>query len=64
MRNAMMLSLAVYLSACWLLVPALGNHGLWLAFTIFMVARGASLGSFYPRLERSVGSTAGAVSGK
>ena len=39
MRNAMIASLAVYLAACWLLIPALGNHGLWLSFMIFMVAR-------------------------
>ena len=55
MRNAMMLSLAIYLGACWVLVPTLGNHGLWLAFTILMVARAATLGWLYPRLERSVG---------
>jgi MATE family multidrug resistance protein len=55
MRNAMMLSLAIYLGACWVLVPTLGNHGLWLAFTIFMIARAATLGWLYPGLERSVG---------
>ncbi len=54
MRNAMALSLLVYLVACWLLVPALGNHGLWLAFTLFMVARAVTLGAAYPRLERAV----------
>jgi MATE family multidrug resistance protein len=54
MRNAMMLSLAIYLGACWVLVPTLGNHGLWLAFTIFMIARAASLGWLYPRVERSI----------
>ena len=55
MRNAMLASLAVLLVACWLLIPPLGNHGLWLAFTIFTVARGITLGLYYPRLERSVG---------
>jgi Na+-driven multidrug efflux pump len=35
---------------------ALGNHGLWLAFTVLMIARAASLGLLYPRLERSVAS--------
>ncbi len=34
----------------------LGNHGLWLAFTVLMVVRAASLGLLYPRLERSVAS--------
>ncbi len=56
MRNAMGLSLSAYLVACWLLIPALGNHGLWLAFTIFMAARALTLGAAYPRLERAVGS--------
>ncbi|MDH3913070.1 MAG: MATE family efflux transporter, partial [Rhodospirillales bacterium] len=56
MRNAMLLSLFVYLGACWILVPTLGNHGLWLAFTVLMVARAASLGLLYPRLERLVAS--------
>ena len=54
MRNAMIASLAVYLVACWLLVPALGNHGLWLAMMIFMAARAISLGAYYPRIERGI----------
>ena len=54
MRNAMALSLGAYLVACWLLIPALGNHGLWLAFTVFMAARALTLGAAYPRLERAV----------
>ncbi len=56
MRNAMVLSLAIYLGACWILVPALANHGLWLAYTILMIARAGTLGWLYPRLENSVGS--------
>jgi MATE family multidrug resistance protein len=54
MRNGMMISLATFLLGCWLLIPALGNHGLWLALMIFMIARALTLGLFYPRLERSV----------
>jgi len=54
MRNAMAVSLAIFLGACWLLVPALGNHGLWLAFMLFMVARAVSLGAAYPRLVKSL----------
>lgn len=54
MRNAMALSLGAYLVACWLLIPALGNHGLWLAFTVFMAARALTLAAAYPRLERAV----------
>jgi len=54
MRNAMAVSLAIFLGACWLLVPVLGNHGLWLAFMLFMVARAVSLGAAYPRLVKSL----------
>lgn len=54
MRNAMAVSLLAYLGACWLLVPALGNHGLWLAFTLFMVVRAITLAVVYPRLLRDI----------
>jgi MATE family multidrug resistance protein len=55
MRNAMLISLAIYLLACWALIPLLENHGLWLALMIFLGARGVTLGWCYPALERSVG---------
>jgi MATE family multidrug resistance protein len=61
MRNAMLLSLAVFLLACWLLIPAFSNHGLWLALTIFMAARAVTLGFYYPALERAVGAEPAAV---
>lgn len=54
MRNAMIVSLLVFLAACYLLVPTWENHGLWLAFMIFMVARAATLAVAYPALERSI----------
>lgn len=55
LRNAMLLSLAAYLPACWVLVPWLGNHGLWLAFTLFMAARAVTLAAFFPAQERAIG---------
>src|SRR3546814_105683 len=55
MRNAMILSLAVFLLAVWLLVPPLGNHGLWLSLLLFLAARAVTLGLHYPALEESVG---------
>jgi len=55
MRNAMLVSLAAYFAAIHLLVPAMGNHGLWLALMVFMLARAATLAFYYPRLERAVG---------
>lgn len=54
MRNAMVVSLVVFGIACYLLVPMLGNHGLWLSLMIFMVARAVTLGVAYPALERSI----------
>lgn len=54
MRNAMMVSLVIFGGACYLLVPAMGNHGLWLSLMIFMVARAVTLGIAYPALERSI----------
>lgn len=55
MRNAMVLSLGAFLLAVWLLLPVLGNHGLWLSFLLFLAARAVTLGAHYPALERSVG---------
>jgi len=54
MRNAMVVSFLVYLGLCWVLVPLLGNHGLWLAFTGLTAMRGLTLGLAYPALARSV----------
>ena len=43
-RNTMMISaLLVFLPASLLLMPPFGNHGLWIAFLLFMVARGLSM---------------------
>jgi MATE family multidrug resistance protein len=35
-------SIAVFLPA-WFLLQGLGNHGLWLAFTLFMASRGIGM---------------------
>ena len=55
MRNAAALSLAAYAVAVVVLLPALGNHGLWLALMTFMVVRAVTLALCYPRLERDAG---------
>ena len=49
MRNGMALSLVAFGLAAWLLMPPLGNHGLWLAFLVLMSARGLWLGAIYAR---------------
>jgi len=50
MRNAMVWSLAVYLVSLVFLTPWLGNHGLFLGLSLFMVVRAISLGFYYPRI--------------
>lgn len=50
MRNAMIVTLALFLLAWWLLAPAYGNHGLWGAFMIFYLLRAGSLLYYYPRV--------------
>jgi MATE family multidrug resistance protein len=51
MRNTMLFSvLVIYLPAFYLLQP-LGNHGLWLAFMLFMSARGVSMHYLYKRIH-------------
>lgn len=55
MRNAMIVSLLIYIACCYFLVPLWGNDGLWASLAIFMGARGLTLGVRYPALARSVG---------
>lgn len=55
MRQAMLVSTAIYAAALLALVPALGNHGLWAALMIFFVARGITLWLRYPGLEAAAG---------
>ncbi len=54
MRNMMVISLIVYIIAVVLLLPAFGNHGLWIALLISYVARGITLALRYSALEASV----------
>jgi MATE family multidrug resistance protein len=52
MRNMMILSAAIYVCAAILLIPWFGNHGVWAALLVSFAARGVSLGTRYPALER------------
>jgi len=51
MRNGMLISLIVFISAALLLKPIMGYGGVWVAFTFFMIMRAVTLGIFYPRVE-------------
>ena len=54
MRNMMILSALIYVAALVVLIPAFGNHGLWMAFLVSLVARGITLGLRYPSIEAEV----------
>jgi len=53
MRNGMLISLVVFVVSAEILVPPLGNHGLWLSYHIFMVARAITLGAWFPRILKA-----------
>ena len=54
MRNMMAVSLVIYAIAVAILMPMIGNHGLWIALLISFIARAVTLGLRYPALEASV----------
>lgn len=52
MRNTMLLSaLGVYLPA-WYVLQGFGNHGLWAAILLFLLARGLTQSLYLPRIMR------------
>lgn len=53
LRNTMALGLACFLAAAFALQPAFGNHGLWAALMVLMLARAAGLGLLLPRIART-----------
>ena len=54
LRNNMFVALVSYLAIAVWAVPTLGNHGMWLALTGFMMVRSATLLLGYPRIERQI----------
>lgn len=42
MRNAMILSSVIFFGCYYITVPKLGNNGLWLAFILYLLVRGAT----------------------
>jgi len=54
MRNAMLVSVAIYAAALPVLIALAGNDGLWAALIVLAVARAVTLGLAWPRLERRV----------
>ncbi|MEJ6395456.1 MATE family efflux transporter [Gymnodinialimonas sp. 2305UL16-5] len=52
MRNMMVISALIYVMAAMILIPAYDNNGVWAALLISFAARGLTLASRYPALER------------
>ena len=52
MRNLMIVAFAIYIAA-WAALTPLGNTGLWLAFLVFLLARGVLQAWRYPTLLRN-----------
>jgi putative efflux protein, MATE family len=52
MRNMMLLSFAGYCASLAVLVPWIGNHGLWLSLNLFLLMRGFFLAAMVPRKAR------------
>jgi len=47
MRDIMVVSALVVFLPAWYVLQPLGNHGLWLAFTLFMASRGIGMHWYY-----------------
>lgn len=55
MRNSMLICTFIFFLPLWYVFQFMGNHGLWLAFTIFIAVRGVVLGIYYFHIERNEG---------
>ncbi len=51
MRDSMIISAPVFLAISLWLVGPFGNHGLWAAFSLYFLLRGATLVFYMPRLK-------------
>lgn len=52
MRNSMLICTFIFFLPAWYVFQFMGNHGLWLAFTLFIAVRGVTLGVSYFLIER------------
>ncbi len=53
MRNAMLIATFLCFLPTWYFARPLGNNGLWLAFMVFLAARGVTMAAGFPRLRRT-----------
>lgn len=52
MRNASFFSLLIFIATSMVMIDWWGNHGLWIAFNIYVIARAITLGFYFPQLRR------------
>lgn len=55
MRDAMVISAFLVYLPVWYFTQGLGNHGLWLAFTAFLAARGLTMTWWFVRIDQREG---------
>ncbi len=53
MRDSMLISLACFMISAAVLVPAFGNHGIWISYFILLVVRALTLWLRWPRIVRA-----------
>jgi len=53
MRNAMILSVIIFIISSYFLVNNFGNHGLWLSLLFFMILRSVTLNYFFNRILKN-----------
>ena len=54
LRNAMIVSVAIYIVVSFFLIASFGNTGLWLSLCIFFIARALTLFVYMPRIYQRV----------
>jgi len=59
MRNAGLAAVAIYIGIHYLLEPKFSEHGIWIAFLIYYIARAVTLGFYYPAIRKDMGDTHG-----
>jgi MATE family multidrug resistance protein len=61
MRQVMVLCVGIYVVALAVLVPTLGNHGLWAALMVLNLVRSVLMTRRYPEAEAKARALAAAV---
>ena len=51
MAHSMLAAMIVFFAGCYLLIPFLGNHGLWVAFILYLLSRTVAQTLFFRRIH-------------